>query len=63
MMSSGECRTKAAEASARAETITDPSFRAHYEAMAADWAALAVTALAQEVMEADIVGRENFSAG
>lgn len=62
MMTSAECRAKATEASAQAKGVADEPLRAHFEAMAGDWGRLAVTALAQEVMEAEIAGRENFLA-
>lgn len=49
-------------ARATAASINDKELRAHLEDVARDWADLAVTALAQEVSEAEIIGRENFPA-
>ena len=62
MMTSAECTAKATAASASAALLPEGLFRTHYEAMATDWAALAVTALAQEVMEAKIIARGTLSA-
>jgi hypothetical protein len=59
MRTSAECRAKAAEATAHAASIADSTLRAHYDQMADDWARLAVTAFAQETVEAEILGRES----
>jgi hypothetical protein len=57
MMTSAECRARAAVATLKATSIADEATRSHFEGVAADWARLAVTALAQEVCEAELVGR------
>jgi hypothetical protein len=60
MRSSAECQAKSIEARVAAETVTDdPKTQAHFENMARDWLDLAVLALAQEEMEARIVGLES----
>jgi hypothetical protein len=61
MLSSVECRARATAARAAAASVADAGLQAHYEAIALDWASLAVTALAQEVMEADLAGRTGAS--
>jgi hypothetical protein len=58
MRSSAECRARAAIATATAESVSDEKLRAQFLSLADEWLGLAVAALAQEVMEADLIGRE-----
>jgi hypothetical protein len=62
MLSSAECRVRATVARATATRNTDEGLRDHFDSMASSWLALAVTAHAQEVMEANLIGRENNPA-
>ncbi len=60
MFTSAECLAKAASASAKAATlVTDSAMRTQFEELAVEWRGLAVSALAQEVLEADIIERQD----
>jgi hypothetical protein len=57
MLSAAECRAKAAAALASASALPDAAYRRHFEAVAREWTALALTADVQEVMQARLMDR------
>jgi hypothetical protein len=59
MMSAREYRTRAAQASELADSISDDILKAQLMSASLDWGALAATADWQDAMEARISGRRN----
>jgi len=59
MMTSAECRARAAVARAAAQSTGDKALRRHFMQMARDWGLMADRAAVQEVMEAALLEREN----
>jgi hypothetical protein len=58
MMTSKECRARAAVAKAVAASTSDKLLTTHFNTMARDWNRLARTAAKQEGLEADLINRE-----
>lgn len=61
MMSTNECRAKAAEAIFRAGEMTDPTERAIYLAYAREWTALSLIAAVQTKLETELIERNDIS--
>ena len=59
MLSAAECRLRAAAALATARKVTDGAFRRHFEDVAREWTALALTADVQQAIQARLIERLN----
>jgi hypothetical protein len=59
MLSAAECRVRAAEALTTAGQAVDRTFRRHFEGVAREWTALAVTADVQQAIQTRLVERLN----
>jgi hypothetical protein len=58
MMTSKECRARAAVAKAVAASTSDMLLKTHFNHMARDWNRLARMAATQEGLEAELISRE-----